>query len=48
MGVDHAERRRFGAQIMQDAAKHRVLEHIGEAAGVECVAIVHGRSLLRA
>ena len=27
MGVDHAERRRLVAQIMQNAAEHRVLEH---------------------
>ena len=42
MGVDHAERRRLAAQIMQDAAKHRMLEHIGEIAGMEGVAIIHG------
>ena len=41
MGVDHAERRRLGAQIMQDAAKHRMLEHVGEIAGMEGVAIIH-------
>jgi hypothetical protein len=26
---------------VQDAAKHRMLEHVGEIAGMESVAIVH-------
>jgi hypothetical protein len=28
--------------MMENAAKHRVLEHIGEAAGMEGVTIIHG------
>jgi len=46
MGVDDAEGRRLGAQMEQDAHQHRVLEHVGEAAGVEGVAIVHARDLI--
>ena len=41
MGVDDAERCRLAAQIMQDAAKHGMLENIGKIAGMECVAIIH-------
>ena len=41
MGVDHAERRRLGFQIGQDARQHRVLVHVGEIAGMECVLIIH-------
>ncbi len=43
MGIDHAETGRLLAQIMQNAAQHRVFEHIGETAGMEGVAIIHGR-----
>ncbi len=43
MGVDDAESGRLAAQVMQNAAEHGVLEHVGEAAGMEGVAIVHGR-----
>ena len=46
MGVDHPERRGLGAQIMQDAAKHRMFEHIGEITGMKSVAIVQ-RALSR-
>ncbi len=45
MGVDDAEGRRFLAQIMQDAREHRVLVHIGEAAGMKGVAVVQGDCL---
>ena len=41
MGVDDAERGRLLAQVMQDTAQHRVLEDIGEAAGMEGVAVIH-------
>ena len=41
MCVDHSEGSGLAAQIIQDAAEHRVLKHIGEAAGVEGVAIIH-------
>ena len=42
MGIEDAERRRLRAQMQQDAHEHRVLEDIGEVAGVKGVAIVHG------
>ena len=45
MGVDDAERRRFLAQMHEDAHQHRVLDHIGEIAGVKGVAIIHGAKL---
>ena len=41
MGVDHAERRRLLAQMHEDAREHRVLDDVGEIAGMEGVAIVH-------
>ena len=44
MGVDDAERRRLGAQVHQNADQHRVLDDIGEVAGVKGVAIIHGRN----
>ena len=41
MRVDHAEGGRLVAQMHQDAREHRVLDDIGEIAGVKGVAIVH-------
>src|SRR5262249_51402734 len=46
MGGDHAEGRRLLAEMHQDAGEHRMLEHVGEVAGVEGVTIVH-RAFLR-
>ena len=46
MGVDDAERGRLVAQMHEDARQHRVLDDVGEIAGVKGVAIVHG-SLMR-
>jgi hypothetical protein len=43
MSVDDAECCRLAAQIVQDAAKHCMLEHIGKIAGMEFVVIVHDR-----
>ena len=40
--LDHAERSWLTAQIVQDPAKHRVLENVGEVTGVEFVLIIHG------
>jgi hypothetical protein len=48
MGVDDAEGRGLGAQMDEDAREHDVLEHVGEAAGVESVAVVHTRNLVHA
>jgi hypothetical protein len=48
MGVDDAEGRGLGAQMDEDARKHGVLEHVGKAAGVEGVAIIHARNLVHA
>jgi hypothetical protein len=45
MRVDHAERLRLLAQMDQNAREHRVLDHIGEIAGMECVHIVHPKRL---
>ena len=41
MGVDHPERRRFLLQVRDDARERGVLDDVGEAPGVEGVAIVH-------
>jgi len=40
--LDHTERSWLTAQIVQDPAKHRVLENVGEVTGVEFVLIIHG------
>jgi hypothetical protein len=42
MDVDHPERGRFAAQMHQHAGENRVLEYVGEAAGMKGVAVVHG------
>ena len=42
VSIDHTERSWLVAQIMQDPAKHRVLENVGEVTGVKFVLIVHG------
>jgi hypothetical protein len=42
MRIDHPERRRLCAQIIQNAAKHRMFEHVGETSGVKSVTVVHG------
>ena len=42
MGVDDAEGGRLVLQVSQDARQRDVLDDIGEVAGVEGVAIVHG------
>src|SRR6185312_6169669 len=47
MRVVVAERRWLGLQRFQQRQQHRVLEYIGEIAGVVGVAIVHGRDGLR-
>ena len=44
MGVDDAERRRLVAQVHQNADQHRMLDDVGEVAGVKGVAIVHERN----
>ena len=41
MGVDEAERRLLPREMDEDARQDRVLENIGEIAGVKGVAIVH-------
>jgi hypothetical protein len=46
MDVDDAEGRRLGAQMHQDANDHDMLDDVGEIAGVEGVAVVHGRKLM--
>src|SRR5208337_2329530 len=43
--VDEAERRILAGEIDEDARQDRVLEHVGETAGVEGVAVVHGVDL---
>ena len=43
MGVDIAQRRVLLRQIDEDAREDRVLEDVGEIAGVEAVAVVHRR-----
>jgi len=48
MGVDDAEGRRLLAQMHENAHQHRVLDHIGEIAGVKVVAIIHGRQVMSA
>ena len=45
MGVDDAEGRRLLLQVDEDAHQHDVLDHIGKAAGVKGVTIVHGSAL---
>ena len=42
MGVDDPERLVLAAQVKQRADQDRVFEDIGEIAGVEVVAVVHG------
>src|SRR4030095_1288638 len=44
MGVDDAKGGRLLLQIKQDAHEHDVLEDVGETAGVEGMAVVHGES----
>ena len=44
MGVDDSKRSRFIAQIVQDAAKHDMLEYIGEIAGMEFMVVIHDGS----
>src|SRR5262249_53564543 len=41
MGVDDAERRRLAAQVQENAGEHRMLDDVGEIAGVKSMAIVH-------
>jgi len=48
VGVDDAERRRLLAQVREDAHQHRVLDHIGEVAGMKDVTIIHAREVMRA
>ena len=40
MGIDDAECCRLCTQIVQDAAKHGVFEHVGKIAGMEFVMII--------
>jgi nitrite reductase/ring-hydroxylating ferredoxin subunit len=44
MRIDVAERRRLGLQGIEHADERGVLEHVGEVAGMEGMAIVHGRA----
>ena len=44
MRVHEAEWLLLGFQRFKQPDQDRVLEHIGEVAGMECMAIVHGRS----
>ncbi len=41
MAVDDAERRRLGAQIVENEGQHDMLVHVGEIAGMKGVLIVH-------
>src|SRR5271165_4649248 len=41
MRVDEAERRRLASEVDEDARQNRVLDDVGEIAGMEGVAIVH-------
>ena len=44
MGVEHGKGRVFVGEVLQSGNQHRVLEHIGMVACVECVAITeHAR-----
>jgi hypothetical protein len=43
VGVDHAEGRGLLAQMDENARQHRMLDHIGRAAGVKRVTVVHPR-----
>ena len=45
MGVDDTEGRRLRTQMHQDANEHRVLDDVGEIAGMKGVAIVHRESI---
>ena len=45
VGVDHTECCRLPTQVVQDATKNGMLEHIGEIASVEFVLIIHDRNL---
>ena len=47
MGVDEAERRVLAREIDEDARQDRVLEHVGEIAGMKGVAIIHERQTRR-
>ena len=42
MGIDHTERCLLAAQGLQHPDQYQMLENIGDVAGVEKVAIVHG------
>ena len=42
MGIDHAERRFLAAKMQQNSHENGVLQNIGEIAGMECVAVIHG------
>src|SRR5690606_832179 len=46
MGVDDAEGGVLAPEIGEDAGEGDVLDHIGEIAGVEGVAVVHGAYFL--
>ena len=45
MRVEDAEGRRLAAEMDEDAHEKRVLDHVGEVAGVEGVAVVHADAL---
>ena len=45
VGVDHAERCRLAAQIVQDAAEHGMLEYISKIAGMKFVVVVHSSTV---
>ena len=45
MGIEDAERRFLGAQPIQNQGDDGVLHHIGEAAGMEDVAVIHGMTM---
>ena len=42
--VEIAQRRVLAHQVCEDAREHRVLEDVGEIAGVEGMAVIHGAS----
>ena len=43
MGIDDAERLVLALQIVDEPCQHRVLDDVGEVAGVEGVAVIHDR-----
>ena len=47
VGVDEAQRRFLAHEQHEEARQHDVLEHVGEIAGVESVAVVHRRRFAR-